>query len=148
MQSTNWTPQDIIRLTALIGGFLLCALGGLLMWLGVGADGVVDIKSSVLSGTVKTGSAGLFTLFFGFGVIIFVIASLAARESQDRLSPTQRKSRTTHIVRAFWGVLFAFVVMTVCAALGYGAGFGGAALFLGGLLVFVGIAYVVQLEYE
>lgn len=117
------------------------------MWLGVGADGVVDIKSSVLSGTVKTGSAGLFTIFFGFGIIIFVVASLAARERSERLSPTQRSSRTQNIVRAFWGVLVAFVAMTACAALGYGNAFGGAAAFLGFLLLFTGIAYVVQLDY-
>ena len=118
------------------------------MWLGVGADGTVDIKSSVLSGTIKTGSAGLFTLFFGFGIIIFVVASLAAREGRERLSLTQRRSRTQNMVRAFGGVLAAFVVMAACAALGYGAAFGGAAVFLGFLLFFTGVAYVVQLDYE
>jgi hypothetical protein len=126
----------------------LCALGGLLMWLGVGAEGVVDIKSSVLSGTVKTGSAGLFTIFFGFGVIIFVVASLVAREGNSHLSISQRRSRTQNIVRAFWGVLVTFVVMATCAATGYGDGFGGAAVFLGVLLFFVGISYLVQLDHE
>ena len=144
----TWTPNDIIRLTALIGGFLLCALGSLLMWLGVGADGVVDIKSSVLSGTVKTGSAGLFILFFGFAVVVFVVASLVAREGATQLSATQRKSRTMHIVRAFWGVLFAFVAMASLAAFGANSAFGGAAIFLGFLLFFTGVAYIAQLEPE
>lgn len=144
----NWHPSDIIRLVALIGGFLLCCLGGLLMWLGVGADGAVDIKSSVLSGSIQTGSAGLFTLFFGFGVIVFVIASLTARESATHLSLAQRKSRTTHIVRAFWGVLVAFLLAASLGAAGYGNSFIGAAVFLGFMLFFTGVAYVVQLEAE
>ena len=144
----KFEPADIIRFAALTGGFLPCALGALLMWLGVGAEGAVDIKSAVLSGSVKTGSAGLFTLFFGFGIIIFVLGSLNTKGANAQLSMTQRKSRTKHIAQAFWGVLVAFLVTASLGASGYGSGFGGAALFLGFLLTFTGAAYVVQLEYE
>lgn len=144
----KWEPADIIRLAALLGGFLLCGLGAYLMWLGVGADGVVDIKSSVLSGTIKTGSAGLFTLFFGFGIIIFVLATLSAKSQNAGLSFAERKSKTKQISYAFWAVLACFVATASFNALGYGAGFGAAAFFLGGLLVFIGIAFVVQLENE
>jgi len=144
----KWEPSDIIRLAALIGGFLLCGLGAYLMWLGVGAEGAVDIKSSVLSGTIKTGSAGLFMLFFGFGIIIFVLASLNAKSQNATLSFADRKSKTKQILYAFWGVLVCFVATASLAALGYGTGFGGPAFFLGGLLLFICIAYVVQLENE
>jgi hypothetical protein len=125
----KWDPSEIIRLTALIGGFLLCGLGGWLMWLGVGADGSVDIKTSVLSGSVKTGSAGLFILFFGFGIVLFVLATLSGNKSSTLLNATQRRSRTHQIVRAFWGVLVSFVSTASLGALGYGNGFGMAALF-------------------
>jgi len=118
------------------------------MWLGVGAEGAVDIKSSVLSGTIKTGSAGLFTLFFGFGIIIFVLATLNAKSQNATLSFAERKSKTKQISYAFWGVLASFIATASLGALGYGAGFGGTAFFLGGLLVFIGISYVVQLENE
>lgn len=144
----KFEPADIIRFAALIGGFLLCSLGALLMWLGVGAEGAVDIKSTLLSGSIKTGSAGLFTLFFGFGIIIFVLGSLNAKSANAQLSSVQRKSRTKHIAQAFWGLLVAFLITASLGALGYGNGFGGAAFFLGFLLVFTGVAYVVQLDYE
>jgi hypothetical protein len=144
----KFEPHDIIRFAALVGGFLLCGLGALLMWLGVGAEGAVDIKSAVLSGSIKTGSAGLFTLFFGFGIIIFVLGSLNAKSANAQLSSIQRKSRTKHIAQAFWGILVAFLISSSLGALGYGAGFGPAALFLGCLLAFTGIAFVVQLDYE
>lgn len=144
----KWEPPDIIRLCALLGGFLLCGLGALLMWLGVGAEGSVDIKSSVLSGTVKTASAGLFILFFGFGIILFVLASLTAKAASASLSLAQRKSRTRHIAQAFWAVLVALVGAGSMGALGYGQGFGSLAFFLGVMLFFICIAYVVQLENE
>lgn len=143
----NWEPKDIIRLTALVGGFVLCGVGGVLMWLGVGAEGSVDIKSSVLTGTVKTGSAGLFTLFFGFGIIIFVLASLSAKMGGPLTEP-QRRSRVRHIGYAFAGELVAFLVMATLGATGYGQGFGAAAFFLGLLLLITGGAYLVQLESE
>lgn len=144
----KFEPTDIIRFVALIGGFLLCSLGALLMWLGVGAEGAVDIRSTLLSGSIKTGSAGLFTLFFGFGIIIFVLGSLNAKSANAQLSSVQRKSRTKHIAQAFWGLLVAFLATASLGALGYGNGFGVAAFFLGCLLGFTGIAYVVQLDYE
>lgn len=144
----KWEPADIIRLCALIGGFLLCALGALLMWLGVGAEGSVDVKSSVLSGTVKTASAGLFILFFGFGIIIFVLASLTAKAASANLSLTQIRSRTKHIAQAFGAVLVALLVSGGMGALGYGQGFSALAMFLGVMLLFIGIAFVVQLENE
>lgn len=144
----KWEPSDIIRLVALIGGFLLCGLGAYLMWLGVGAEGAVDIKSSVLSGTIKTGSAGLFMLFFGFGIIIFVLASLNAKSQNATLSFADRKSKTKQILYAFWGVLACFVAAASLGALGYGTGFGVVAFFFGGLLFLICIAYVVQLENE
>ena len=143
----RWEPADIIRLTALVGGFLLCGSGGILMWLGVGAEGVVDIKSSILSGTVQTGSAGLFTLFFGFGIIIFVLATLSVKSTNASLSVAQRKSRTRQITFAFWGILACFVFTASMGAIGYGSGFGGASFFCV-LAFFTGVAYVVQLENE
>lgn len=144
----KWEPTDIIRVTALVGGFLLCGLGALLMWLGVGAEGSVDIKSSVLSGTVKTASAGLFTIFFGFGIIVFVLATLGAKVANAQLTHAQRRSRTRHITYAFWGLLASFLLTATLGALGHGAGFGGAAFFLGAMLALTGIAYVVQVEYD
>ena len=140
----KWQPADIIRLVALIGGFLLAGVGALMMWLGISAEGAIDIKGTVLSGSIRTGSAGLFIVFFAFGIIVYVLASLAAAHSQ--VSTIQRQSRTNHIGRAFWAVLAGLVFSGSMGAMGYGAGFGGLAIFLGFMLFFVGVAYVVNLE--
>jgi hypothetical protein len=144
----KWEPADIIRLIALVGGFLLCGLGAYMMWLGVGAEGVVDIRSSVLSGTVKTASAGLFIIFFGFAIIVFVLATLGAKSSMTGASAAQRQSRTRTLAWAFWAILASFLVTASLGALGHGAGFGPAAFFLGFMLIAVGAAYVALLESE
>ena len=138
----NWQPSDILKLIALLGGFFLCALGAGLMWLGVGAEGTVDIKSSVLSGTVKTGSAGLFIIFFGFAIVLFVLASLGANASSKEASSSVRRSKSHTIGIAFFALLVALLVSAGLGAAGYGNGFGLLAAFLGVALIITGGAYV------
>lgn len=138
----KWEPIDITRLVALAGGFILCGLGAYMMWLGIGAEGVVDIKSSVLSGTVKTGSAGLFIMFFGFAIILFVLATLTAKASVAHVSLNQRRSKAKNIGIAFMGVLVAFIVCGALGALGFGQGFAPLAMFLGVMLLLIGVAYI------
>jgi predicted PurR-regulated permease PerM len=116
------------------------------MWLGVGAEGAVDIKTNLLSGRIETGSAGLFTIFFGFCTIIFVISNTTVNENiQSRLTP-HRKSKAHQIVLAFWGVLTGFLICTILGALGYGPGFAFGAAFLALMLCLVGGAYVVNID--
>ena len=68
----SWQPADVIRLAALIGAFLL-AVGSLMMWFGISADGAIDIKSTVVSGSIKTASAGLFILFLPFASLFMCL---------------------------------------------------------------------------
>lgn len=138
----KWEPTDIIRLVALLGGFFLCALGAYLMWLGVGAEGTVDIKSSVLSGTVKTGSAGLFIIFFGFSIVLFVLATLTAKASLASTSLTKRHSKAKAIGQAFSALFIATVGSGALGAFGYGPGFAFLALGLGMMMLFAGGAYL------
>lgn len=138
----KWEPTDIIRLVALLGGFFLCALGAYLMWLGVGAEGTVDIKSSVLSGTVKTGSAGLFIIFFGFSIVLFVLATLTAKASASSFSSSARHSKAKSIGGAFAALLVATFISGALGALGYGAGFAFLSMGLGMMMLFAGGAYL------
>lgn len=116
------------------------------MWLGVGAEGAVDIKTSLLSGRIETGSAGLFTLFFGFCTIIFVVTNTTANENLQNRPFQNRKSKSHQIILAFWGVLVGFLACTILGAIGYGPGFGLGAAFLALMLVFTGSAYLVNID--
>ena len=144
----KWEPADVIRLAALVGAFLLCLLGAYMMAQGIAAEGAIDIKSSVLSGSVKTGSAGLFILFFAFGIIVFVLSSLSSKAAHANLSQAKARSKTHQLAWVFWGVLVCLVVVGTLGALGNGQGFGALAFFLGFLLIGVGAAYVAFLDAE
>src|SRR5713226_8087213 len=122
----KWEPADVIRLVALIGGLLLFGLGALMMWKGIAAEGAIDIKSSVMSGTIKTGSAGLFIAFLSFVTIVFVLSSLGKRAT-GTYSPSALHARTSRAGIVFFVVLAAFLISGALAALGFGQGFGALA---------------------
>lgn len=139
----KWEPADVIRLAALIGAFLLAVVGSLMMWFGISADGAIDIKSTVVSGSIKTASAGLFILFFAFCIIVYVLGSLGAlhrKQSPNHPSP----SRSIGI--AFWGALGGCMATGTLKALGYGGDFGFMSFMLGMLAVGIGIAYLSSVD--
>ncbi|RFC30752.1 MAG: hypothetical protein DID91_2727704777 [Candidatus Nitrotoga sp. MKT] len=111
--SRNWTPNDWIRLVALIGAFGLFGLGAWMLFLGIAAEGTIDLKSSILSGTIKASSAGLYICFFALFIIVFVLASLL---SLPRSSSTSPASRARRLMPIFWGMLGALVLCAIAAA--------------------------------
>ncbi len=112
------------------------------MWLGVGAEGEVNIKSTLVSGAIKTGSAGLFIIFFGFLIVLFVLGTLTAKASAAHTSISARKTKSQSIGRAIVIQFVALVISASLAAAGLGQGFGGLAIALGIGLLFTGIAYM------
>ena len=144
----KWEPADIIRLVALIGALLLFALGAFMMWQGIAAEGAIDIKSSVLTGSIKTASAGLFIAFLSFAIIVFVLSSLGKRSLSVSPSPATNQTKSKRIAKLLLVLFIGLVVSGGLAAFGYGTGFGALALFIGFMLFLVGIAYLTFLENE
>src|SRR5258708_28293850 len=105
MSESHWKPNDWLRLVALIGGHMLFAIGAYMLYLGIVAEGIVDIKSTIISGTLKTASAGLFICFFSFLLIVFVLISLF---NSPAVSPllTSGRHRAKRLMLIFWGCLF------------------------------------------
>ena len=142
----KWEPQDVIRLVALIGAIVLFCLGAAMMWQGVAAEGTIDLKSSVISGTLKTGSAGLFIAFLSFVVIVFVIVG-SHKPGQAIGTRTEERSRFKRLLPIFFALLVALAAAVSLGSAGYPA-FIGLALLIGGLLVLVVIASLTFLEEE
>ena len=142
----NWRPSDITRLVALIGALALFIIGALMMRAGIAAEGAIDVSSAVLSGSIKTGSAGLFVVFLSFLMIAFVLLTLD-RKDQGSAGLVSHKSsrRLGHLV---WGLLAAVVVTGSLGGLGYGKAFGGLAVGLGMLLYFALMFYIAMLGDE
>lgn len=138
----KWEPVDIIRVVALIGGFLLCGVGALLMWMGVGAEGVVDIKSPFVTGGIKSGSAGLFIIFFGALIVFFVLSTLTLRPSSNSAVVVQRQSAAVSLKKGFKYLIGSMIVCGALAAVDAGRGFGLLAGVLGFMAFMTGFAYV------
>lgn len=104
-----------------------------MLYRGVSASGSLDLSSSLISGKLETGSAGLFVCFFAFIIILFSLVSslrVPAESSPDRLA------------QAFWGVLFALIA---CVGATLVKGTSGTALYfaiglLGSLLFSLAVA--------
>jgi hypothetical protein len=144
----KWEPADIIRLIALIGAFLLFALGAYMMWQGIAAEGAINIKSFVLTGSIKTASAGLFIAFLSFAIIVFVLLSLVKRSLTTAQPSTPSHAKSTRLAKILIGLLIGLVVSGGLASLGYGNGFGALAMFLGFMMFIVIMAYISFLENE
>lgn len=112
--SFRWVPNDWLRFIALIGAFALFAVGSWMLFQGISAEGQVDLKSTILSGTLKASSAGLYICFFALFIIVFVLATLL---TPPKVSVTKTKGRAQRLVSVFWGLLLAL------GALGLGAAF-------------------------
>src|SRR2546430_9538709 len=74
-----WKPNDWLRLISLIGAFGLFGVGSWMLFQRISAEGFVDLKSTLLSGTLKTSSAGLYICFFALFILIFVLVTLVSR---------------------------------------------------------------------
>jgi len=143
----RWEPADVIKLVALVGALLLLLLGAFMMWQGISTEGSIDIKSSLLSGSIETGSAGLFVAFLGFCIAVFALLAPSRRGRSTSVSAKSRP-KSVAIGRALAVLVLLVVLLGALAAAGYGSGYGIIAAFLGFLIIPVGVAYITFLEEE
>jgi uncharacterized membrane protein len=129
----DWKPADYIRIAGVVGGILLCIIGTLFLWVGIGANGTIDLKSSLFSGTIQSASAGLFVMFFGF---LIVCLSLVLPTNANRTETAHNQKNP--LSRALFWLFCSFIVFAALGSLGLGSGFGVAASFLAFALVLLG----------
>jgi hypothetical protein len=108
---------DPYRLTALLAGIIFFGVGLVMVFLGISAEGAIDLQGAVFSGKIKTGSAGLFVLFFSFLIIITTL-----------FSPGLTRARSGSAVRdgssQFKRAMSVFVLLVACSlTLAVGAAF-------------------------
>jgi hypothetical protein len=115
----KWNPNDFIRLAALMGGFLLFCLGAWLLFSGISAEGVVDLKSAVLSGTLKSSSAGLYICFFAAFIILAVLLTLRTPREKSPGPKTYHQ----RLMLLFWGLLGALALSVIGTAVTDKTGF-------------------------
>ena len=136
MPTPNWSVREWLLVITLIGGFLVFFCGIALMIAGTNAEGIIDLKSSVVSGSIKTGSAGLFVCVFGLSLVITTLV-LGLRERVHQPLQTRQSSRES-IGKLIIGLGFGFTVCVGIAGLlpsGENTGFVAGAIAFGVLMV-------------
>ena len=121
--------QERARLITLIAGIVFFAVGVVMVILGVQADGVIDLKSTFASGSIKTGSAGLFVVFFSF----FLIITALLYHGQEKPS-TNAVSRSS--TKKAFGLFIGLVILAVglgFAASKFGTGITEFIFFMGSM---------------
>lgn len=105
--------SDILRLLAMLVGTTLLGFGITMIRSGLKAEGSIDISALALSGTLKTGSAGLFVCFFGFLLVASPLLLGAARAGLEGEIPG--RSDTKRKVVIFSGLTTALIFCAVLA---------------------------------
>src|SRR5262249_7521213 len=109
----QWRPNDWLKLISLVGAFGLFGIGTWMLFRGISAEGVVDLRSTLLSGTLKASSAGLYICFFALFIIIFVLVTLV---TPARESAAKAKGRARRLSWLFWALLLALAACVLAVA--------------------------------
>ena len=107
------STTSLIRVIALIAGVSFFGAGIYVMAQGISTAGPLDIPSSLGSGNLKSGGAGLFIAFLSTVIIIFAIASGDSSQRNPRL----RTFYIAPVTRRLAWVLATLLLIAVAAAL-------------------------------
>jgi hypothetical protein len=97
--------SDLLRVIAMLSGIVLLFVGIDMIRDGLSAEGTIDIKSSLFSGSLKTGSSGLFVCFFGFMIVGLALLSTVARTEKSGEGPSASTMRVKFALTVFFGLL-------------------------------------------
>ena len=92
-----WTPKEVRKLIAQIAGILFGIGGIALMIADVKATGKINISTTLVSGQIESGSAGLLLLFFSFFLVI--MPSFSGREIKRKKKKENAKTDNLSLVQ-------------------------------------------------
>jgi hypothetical protein len=69
-------------LILLVAAIVFFAIGLWMIYSGIKAEGTIDIKSVVVSGTVKSGSAGIFVAVLSFMLMVFSLPGISRGDQE------------------------------------------------------------------
>ncbi|CAE6754623.1 hypothetical protein [Paraburkholderia aspalathi] len=94
-----WNPKELRALIAQLAGIGFGVGGVLLLLKGIQATGKINVSSSLLSGQIESGSAGLILLFFSFFLIalptlVGKVGEVDRPKSVDAAAPGDQRALT------------------------------------------------------
>lgn len=109
--SSKWSPLEI-RKTISLGAGILTILMGIFLFIGTSANGNIDIKTSFLTGTIHSESAGIFVCLFGFMLIIYsIVPSRASRPNKNNADLLKERKLLVILLLTFLILILVFVMI-------------------------------------
>ena len=78
----KWEIGHTFRLILLVAAIVFFAIGLWMIYSGIKAEGTIDIKSVVVSGTVKSGSAGIFVVVLSFMLMVLSLPGISRGDKE------------------------------------------------------------------
>ena len=108
---STWTPNDVRKLISQTSGIALAIYGITLIVNDVRASGKINFTTSLISGQVESGSAGILLLFFSIILIIVpTISFRKLRSESEALTVSEKKSRLNFKARFIIGILLGIIL--------------------------------------
>ncbi|MDP3029587.1 MAG: hypothetical protein Q8O04_08850 [Deltaproteobacteria bacterium] len=73
----RWEIGHTFRLILLIAAIVFFGIGLWMIYSGIKAEGTIDVKSALVSGTVKSGSAGIFITVLSFMLMVLSLPGIS-----------------------------------------------------------------------
>lgn len=108
------TFNELMRLLLLASRIIFFGIGVWMIKDGVAAEGSIDIRATFLTGSLKTGSAGLFIAFFAFFMILTAVVfshRSAVPQSETRKPFKSRMLVLVTVMLILWGVTVAIYLI-------------------------------------
>lgn len=110
--SSKWSPLEIRKTISLGAGILTILMGIFLLFIGTSANGNIDIKTSFLTGTIHSESAGIFVCLFGFMLIIYsIVPSRASRPNKNNADLLKERKLLVILLLTFLILILVFVMI-------------------------------------
>ena len=114
MDNSNWTPKEIRKTILFILGIVLIILGVILIFKDVKTEGSIKLDLNIFSGEIKSGSAGLFLIFFAFFFITltFINFKISTRNKTNE-APNSKLKNSNKILLLTIGSFTASIILPI-----------------------------------
>ena len=107
---STWTPNDVRKLISQTSGIALAIYGITLIVNDVKASGKINFTTSLISGEVESGSAGILLLFFSIILIIVPTISFRKLKAESQEALIENKSILNFKARFIIGILIGIIL--------------------------------------
>jgi ABC-type Fe3+ transport system permease subunit len=112
------TPSDIRKLIALFAGIIFMFIGIVMVFNQIQATGSIDLSTTIISGKIQSGSAGLFICFLSIILILFsILPGKIMQASKDKPNSPGESEKPRFLIskmsRGLLGIVIVWIIFFI-----------------------------------